>query len=78
VVLRRVVARTLRRGLRRQVLWNGNMEPPLRSILTDREHIIRWAWSAHHDTARRVAQVLQLRPELVVVGLREAMTPTDG
>ena len=59
VVLRRVVARTLRRRLRRrlrrQVLWNGNMEPPLRTIFTDREHIIRWAWSTHHDTARRVA-----------------------
>ena len=69
--LRRVVARTLRRRLRRQVLWNGNMEPPLRTIFTDREHIIRWAWSTHHDTAQRVAQVPQLRPELVVVRLRE-------
>ena len=71
VVLRRVVARTLRRRLRRQVLWNGNTEPPLRTIFTDREHIIRWAWSTHHDTAQRVAQVPQLRPELVVVRLRE-------
>ncbi|HKN98757.1 MAG TPA: AAA family ATPase, partial [Pseudonocardiaceae bacterium] len=30
--------------LRRQELWNGNLEPPLWTIFTDRDHIIRWSW----------------------------------
>ena len=31
-VMRRVVQRTIVRRLRRQTLWNGNIEPPLRTI----------------------------------------------
>jgi hypothetical protein len=33
VVMWQVVRRTLRRRLRREVLWNGNIEPPLRNDL---------------------------------------------
>ena len=29
--------------LGRQVLWNGNIEPPLWTVFTDPEHIVRWA-----------------------------------
>ena len=43
VVLARVVRRTLRRRLRRVELWNGNTEPPLRTIFTDADHIVRWS-----------------------------------
>ncbi|OAN42335.1 MULTISPECIES: hypothetical protein [Mycobacteriaceae] len=46
-VTHRVVRRTLRRRIRRIELWNGNHEPPLRTIFTDREHIIRWSWRTH-------------------------------
>ena len=42
-VTQRVVRRTLRRRLRRTELWNGNYEPPLRTIFTDPDHIIRWS-----------------------------------
>jgi adenylate kinase family enzyme len=69
VVLRQVIRRTLRRRLRREELWNGNVEPPLRTFFTDREHIIRWAWSTHHEHAARVASALERRPDLVVVRL---------
>jgi adenylate kinase family enzyme len=69
-VMRQVVARTVRRRVGRQVLWNGNIEPPLRTIFTDREHIVRWAWTTHADTARRVAALRQRRPDLVIVRLR--------
>ena len=69
VVVSRVVRRTLRRRLRREVLWNGNVEPPLRTFLTDRDHIVRWAWRTHGRTASRVAAVCAARPELVVVRL---------
>lgn len=29
--------------LRREELWNGNVEAPLRTFFTDRGHIVRWA-----------------------------------
>lgn len=71
VTMTRVVRRTLRRRLRREVLWNGNQEPPLRTILRDPEHILRWAWSTRHkyrDGA--VAEAARAHPDLVVVRLR--------
>lgn len=70
VVLRQVIRRTLVRRLRRQVLWNGNIEPPLWTLATDRDHIIRWAWRTHAHNAPRIDQALQRRPDLVVVRLR--------
>lgn len=43
VVLPRLVRRTVRRRRRKEVPWNGNVEPPLWSIVRDREHVVRWA-----------------------------------
>ena len=70
VVMRQVVRRTLVRRLRRRVLWNGNLEPPLRTFFTDPEHIVRWAWLTHERTPARIEQLLQDRPELAVVRIR--------
>jgi hypothetical protein len=67
--MRQVIQRTLARRLRHQHLWNGNIKPPLRTILTDREHIVRWAWNTHLETATRVAKLLRRRPDLTVVRL---------
>lgn len=69
-VMRQVVGRTLRRRWRREVLWNGNVEPPLRTMLTDHGHVVRWAWSTRHKARLRVEQILRERPELPVVRLR--------
>ncbi len=69
-VMRQVTRRTLVRRLRRRQLWNGNIEPPLWTILTDPEHIVRWAWKTHHKTAVRVAGLLRQRADLTVVRLR--------
>lgn len=69
-VMRQVGLRTLRRRLRREVLWNGNVEPRLRTMLRDPDHIIRWAWSTHHKTAVRVDALLRRRPEVPVVRIR--------
>ncbi|WP_321575525.1 P-loop NTPase family protein [Oerskovia douganii] len=69
-VMRQVIGRTVRRAVRREVLWNGNVEPPLRTLLTDRDHIVRWAWWTRHslrDLPTTVA--LQDRP-VVLVRLR--------
>jgi len=70
VVMRRVIGRTMRRSLRRQVLWNGNVEPPLRTFFTDPDHIIRWAWRTHSLGAARVADIRERFPDLPVVVLR--------
>jgi uncharacterized protein (DUF2267 family) len=70
VVMRRVVLRTVRRRMRREELWNGNLEPPLRTFFTDPEHIVRWAWTTHHKTGPRLAALRSQRPDLVIVRLR--------
>ncbi|MEU5696982.1 AAA family ATPase [Actinosynnema sp. NPDC020468] len=58
LVLRRVVVRTMVRRLRREELWNGNVEPPLHTVFTDPEHLLRWAWKSHGRTRARVESVL--------------------
>ena len=70
VTMARVVRRTLRRRLRRETLWSaGNVEPPLRSILTERDHIVRWAWRTRH-TYRAGALSLWEQPDVEVIRLR--------
>jgi len=69
VVMRHVTVRTLRRRWGRTELWNGNQEPPLRTVLTDPEHILRWAWSTHAGSRRRVLELEHRRPGLVIVRL---------
>lgn len=70
IVMSRVVRRTVRRRLLRQELWNGNIEPPLWTIITQRDHIVRWAWSTQHKTVGRIAALRERRPELAIVHLR--------
>ena len=70
VVMRQVTVRTLRRRLLRQQLWNGNVEGPLREVLTDPDHIIRWAWRTRRNPARRIEGLHAVRPEVPVVRLR--------
>ena len=57
IVMWRVITRTWRRRRRREPLFNGNVEGPLWTFFTDRDHIVRWAWTQHHhrreDMARR-------------------------
>ena len=69
-VMRQIVPRTLRRRLRRVEMWNGNVEPPLWTIFTRRDHILRWAWRTHPKTAARVRAVLASDGAPVVVRLR--------
>ncbi|MEU7927062.1 AAA family ATPase [Micromonospora sp. NPDC049107] len=69
-MMRQVVRRTVVRRLRRQQLWNGNVEPPLWTLFTDSEHIVRWAWNTHPQTATRIEALSARRPDLPVVHLR--------
>jgi adenylate kinase family enzyme len=70
LVMTRVIRRTLRRRLRSIELWNGNFEPPLRTLLRDRDHIVRWAWRTHNEHLGRVTALIEERPDLPVVRLR--------
>jgi len=73
VVMRRVVARTLRRGLRREELWHGNRER-LSSWLrwAPEENIVRWAWTNHPVVrARMEERIAQGAPVLRLRGQRE-------
>lgn len=74
-VMRQVTIRTLRRRLQRQVLWNGNVEPGLWTVLREPDHIIRWAWRTHPESARRIEALQARRQDLPIVrlaGHREA------
>lgn len=52
-VMRQVIWRTLRRGVTRRELWNGNRES-VRNFLTwdPEESVVAWAWH-HHDRYRQ-------------------------
>lgn len=67
LVMWRVTRRTLSRRLQAVELWNGNREPPLATFLTDRDHVVRWAWRTHERTRRRVEELAATRPDLPIV-----------
>ena len=69
-VMRQVTVRTVRRQLRREVLWNGNREPSLWTVFTEPDHIVRWAWKTRRRTGERIAALVRARPELAIVRLR--------
>ncbi|MFB9644005.1 AAA family ATPase [Agromyces lapidis] len=69
-VMRQVIARTVRRRLRREELWNGNVEPAFHTIFSDPEHIVRWAWRTHGTRAALVEEAAARNPGLEVVRLR--------
>ena len=69
VTLPRVVRRTIRRRVRREQLWNGNVEPAFRTILHDPEHIVRWSVRTRHNYRTRVPELVAANPDLVIVRL---------
>jgi len=70
LTLVRVVRRTVRRRVLRQDLWHGNREAPLWTLLTDRDHIVRWAVRTRRTYAVSVPQAERDHPHLTVVRLR--------
>lgn len=59
VVMRRVVRRTVRRVLSREMLWGVVSEPWSNLLSADPQRsIIAWAWSTHHDRRRRYAALV--------------------
>ncbi len=55
-VMRQLVARTIRRSVTREVLWNGNREPFTNFTSWDPErNVIRWSWVNHHEYGAKFA-----------------------
>jgi len=52
------------------VLWNGNIEPPLHTFFTDRDHIVRWSIRTRHKHRAQLAALEWDRDGPVVVRLR--------
>ena len=72
VTLPWLVRRTVRRRLRHEVLWNGNVEPPLHTVFTDPEHVVRWAVAGRRKLHARVPTLDEHYPALTVVQLRSS------
>ena len=66
----RLFRRAVRRRLRREVLWNGNVEPPLRTVFTERLHVLRWAVVTRAKYMESVPALETTHPDLDVVRLR--------
>lgn len=69
VTLPRLLRRTIRRRWSREELWNGNIEAPLWTVLTDREHIVRWAIRSRRNCHAAVPGLIPDCPHLTVVRL---------
>ena len=73
LVMSRVIRRTFRRRLRREELWNGNIESPLWTFFTEPDHIIRWAWRTRKVWSSHVAEAAAAHPDLQVIRLRSSV-----
>ncbi len=69
VTLPRLLRRTIRRRWSREELWNGNIEAPLWTVLTDREHIVRWAIRSRRNYHAAVPGLIPDYPHLTIVRL---------
>lgn len=65
-----VIRRTLVRRVRRTELWNGNVEPPLRSILTDPDHVVLWAWRTRNRLRAELPDQLAAHPGVKLIRVR--------
>ena len=68
LVMWRVIVRTLRRGLRGEVLWSGNRES-LRMAIS-RDSIILWALTTYHRRRRDYPRLFQAYPGVRFVRLQ--------
>jgi hypothetical protein len=55
-VMRQVIARTIRRAVTREELWNGNREPLTNFVsLKPEANVMLWAWVKHEEFVERYA-----------------------
>ncbi len=70
VTFPRVFRRTIWRRWHRTILWNGNVEPPLRTVFTDPDHLLRWVVRTRHKYSKRMITLETELPHLIVIRLR--------
>lgn len=70
VAMMRLTRRTVDRAMHCRVLWNGNVEPPLWQVLTDRDHVMRWAWRRRNEMRELIPSLIEEYPHLRLVHLR--------
>lgn len=70
VALGRLTRRTVRRRVRREVLYNGNVEGPLHHVVTDRDHVVRYMIRTRRKYAALIPAAFAANPDLVGIRLR--------
>ncbi|WP_432560450.1 AAA family ATPase [Granulicoccus sp. GXG6511] len=70
VTLAQLTRRTILRRLRREELWNGNLEAPLHTVFTDPDHIIRWGIRTRNQLRELMPNIAAAHPHLRIVRLR--------
>lgn len=73
----RLLRRTVRSSLRRELICGSVREPPLWTIVTDRDHILRWWWRTRKKAATQVPRYAREFPNLHVVRLRTPREVAD-
>lgn len=74
-VMRRVIRRSVVRGLTRSELWNGNRES-IRNWL-EPDHPMRWAWSQHARRRHEIEGRIPLYPNVTAIRLRSVSEVED-
>ena len=69
-VEQRVIRRTLRRAVTGEKLWAGNVEPPLWTVFTDPENMIRYGWTSYPTHEALVAKARMKHPEIRFIEFR--------
>jgi len=69
VALGRLARRTIRRRVRREVLYNGSVEGPLHHVVTDRDHVVRYMVRTRRKYATLIPAAFADNPALVGVRL---------
>jgi adenylate kinase family enzyme len=70
VTLPRLIARSLRRRIRRTPLWAGNVEAPWWHLFTGQDHVIAWAVRSRKTYRRVIPQLEKKAHHLQVVRLQ--------
>ena len=70
VQMGRLIRRTVVRRWRREPLWHDNVEPPMLTVFTDPDHIVRWGWRGRAKVRKRVVHAAIAHPHLRIVRLR--------
>jgi adenylate kinase family enzyme len=69
IVMVRLFRRCVARQWRREVLWGGNTEPPLWTVLVEPNHMLRWGWRSIRLVRDQVHGAETVYPGLRIVRL---------